>query len=332
MFIRSTTLLLAFTAIHVNAQTGSTIIEQDPSGACTVCFTAGEEPVLEPEPPIPYGGPYPVTCSSIVSAVASTTSLQGSEECKNNQLAAYQMGCCKDPPFYYCSICPDGSDFVRSNLVPQGLGSNPTCAEYEITKNSYASSFTTGKCEDTFLQRGAHYCGCPDVEQACTLCPDGQAATNPERGEAWVTGMRCEGLEYFFSLFKDFECNGQRDAFGVDFAHFCKCSDYERPEDIGTCVMCPEGIENSDFIHMTTPFERTCADSADFALSITRENICLSEMGEVIAAGCKCKNGAGPVFKEPGEKSSDSGPIVMTSPRDVSMAIVVVLALNGLLA
>ena len=331
MLFRSAILLLAFSALQVEAQTEGAISPQDPNGPCTVCFQDGEEPVLEPDS-APFGGISSMTCDSIVISVAASASLQGSDECKNNQLAAYQLGCCQSPPYFHCPICPDGSDHAPSNIVPLGQGSNPTCAEYEVTKNAYSSTFTTGDCADTFLQRGAFYCGCPDVEAECSLCPDGQRPTNPERGDAWITGSNCEGLEYLLALYKADECTDLRSSYGVDFAHFCKCPDYEKP-DTGTCVMCEDGIANPDFVYITSPFERRCEQGADFATSITRENICTREMEEAIALGCKCKNGSGPVFKAAG--SSSGGDLASSSvalAKEASLAMITAIALSGLCA
>lgn len=247
-----------------------------------------------------------MTCETIVASVASSASLQGSDVCKNNQLAAYQLGCCQSPPYFHCDVCPDGSDFVRSNRLEFGIATNPTCAAYEITKNAYNSPFTPGSCADTFLQRSAFDCGCPNVEKECSLCPDGQRPTDLERGDAWITGSNCEGLEYLLSIYKEDECTGLRENFGVDFAHFCTCPDYEK-EDTGTCVMCEDGLSNPDFVYKETPFQITCKQGVEFAESITRENICLREMQEAIGAGCTCKNGSGPVFKASNGNNGGNG-------------------------
>jgi hypothetical protein len=274
-----------------------------------------------------------MTCQSIVTAVAASASLQGSDECKTNQLAAYQLGCCTSPPYFHCPICPDGSDYVPSNTIPLGQGNDPTCAIYELTKNSYSSAFEVVTCADTFLQRAAIYCGCPDVEKECTVCPDGQTPTNPERGDAWITQSNCAGVEFLLSLYSAEECSSLRDSYGVDFAHFCKCPDYEKA-DTGTCLMCEDGIANPNFVYLSTAFERTCAQGAQFAESITRDNICIREMNEAIGLGCQCKNGSGPVFKPTGSSTGDSGSSdgEMRSANGASLAVILAIAVNGLLA
>jgi hypothetical protein len=340
MFYRAAALVLSFSALRIDAQIEGTIEPQDPSGPCTVCFTSGEEPNLAPDPSIiPFRGQTDMTCESIVASVAGSADLQGSDTCKNNQLAAYQLGCCQSPPYFYCTVCPDGSDYVSSNVLPLGLGTNPTCAEYEVTRQAYASLFTPGLCSDIPLQRAAPDCGCPGVERECSLCPDGQRPTNPERGDAWITGSTCEGLEFLVGLYKSDECIELRESYGVDFAHFCKCPDYEK-EDTGTCVMCEDGIANPDFVYVTEPFERTCTQASDFASSVTRESICTREMGEAIAAGCECKNGSGPVFKaasanggEGGGGGGDGGSAGTVSiAHRASIVVMAALLANGLLA
>jgi len=298
-------LLLSFGAIYVNGQTEGAIVQPDPNDPCTVCFVESETPIAEPTFSW-FTGEANSTCSEIIASVTSASLLQGDDECKDYQLMAFQIGCCKSPPFEYCPICPDGTDFNRTSIVPIGSSelSNPTCAESWYRLTSYNALFEPGDCSDTVLQRGAFYCGCPNTAQQCYLCPDQQRPTNPERGDAWVTNSNCEGLEFLFSLYNTEECDGIRNDYGVDFAHFCKCPDYVKNE-TGTCSLCSGGMANPQFVYTAEgdTFERTCQQAQDFAESITRENICLRFMEEVISKGCQCNDGTGPIFREEGDTS-----------------------------
>ncbi len=295
---RSTFLLLAFSALRVNGQTEGAINTLDPNGPCTVCASETETANTDPSFAF-FTGSSNFTCGEIISMVSSGSLLQGDDECKDYQLWAFQIGCCASPPFEYCPVCPDGSAFTRSNEIPSGTSTraNPTCAENQYTLFSHNALFTPGVCSDTLLQRGAFYCGCPDVEQQCFLCPDEQPPTNPERGDAWITNSNCEGLEYLFSLYTADECDGYRNNYGFDFAHFCKCPNHEK-QDTGYCSMCQGGMANPQFTY-TSPddtFQRTCQQAQDFAESFVRESSCIDRMNEVIAKGCQCNDGTGPVF------------------------------------
>jgi hypothetical protein len=326
MMFRCSILLLSFAAVHVSGQTEGSINQPDPNEPCSVCFS-GDAPLIEPTFKW-FQGVTDMTCSDIVTAVFDAAILQGNTVCKDYQLRAFQMGCCSSPPYEYCPVCPDGSAFERSNEVPIGTGSGtpPTCAENLYRVASYNALFTPGTCADTVIQRGAFYCGCPNVEQQCFLCPDESNPENPERGDGWVTGSNCEGLEFLFSLYNTEECDGLRNNYGVDFAHFCKCPNYEKTSD-AKCVMCADGLANPNFVYTESPFTRTCQQAVDFSESITRENICLAQMNDVIAKGCKCNGGSGPTFKEEAKKD---GAVGMTA--SFSMIAAGVLALNTLIA
>jgi hypothetical protein len=328
MMFRFSVLFLSFAAVHVNGQTD--ITQPDPNSPCTVCFN-GDAPVTEGGRSW-FSGPTEMTCAGIIADVFAADTTQGTQTCKDAQLAAFQLGCCSGPPYEYCEVCPDGSPFTRSNEVPIGsaTGTPPTCAENLYTPASYRPFFTPGTCADTAIQRGAHYCGCPNVQQQCYLCPDSQKPTNPERGDAWVTGTNCEGIEFLFSLFDANECDGYRNDYGIDFAHFCKCPDHVKATE-DKCVLCGTGMANPGFVYTTDadPYTRTCSQAATFAESITRENSCMREMGEVIAAGCKCNDNGGPKFTVQ-SNNGDSGAVGVTA--SLSMFVAALLALNSVIA
>lgn len=321
---RTGALLLSFAAARVNGQTGAGISQPDPNDPCTVCFDS-QTPVTDPTFKY-FNQPTETTCQGIIDGVAAASTTQGTETCKNYQLAAFQLGCCGSPPYEYCPVCPDGSDFTRSNEIPFGTAEVTTCAENLYRPASYNGIFKEGICSDTVIQRGAFYCDCPGVEQQCSLCKDGSPPGNPDRGEAWVTNSNCEGLAFLISLFTAEECEGSRDNYGVDFAHFCLCPNHTKAVE-EECSMCEGGIANPDYTYTSEgdAFTRTCAQADDFAKSITRENICMTLMQGVLDKGCKCNSG-GPVFKVPDE----SGAISLGS--TLSAIAMLSLVLKGLLA
>ena len=85
--------------------------------------------------------------------------------------------------------------------------------------------FEDGTCEDTFLRRAGHYCGCgPEQVQQCWLCPDQQPPTKPQKTDAWITNANCRGIEYLFSLFTAEECTAFPYTAGADLAQYCGCN------------------------------------------------------------------------------------------------------------
>jgi len=319
------TLLLAFAAAQVTGQTGSAIIQPNPNSPCTVCWSSSETPTTTPSF-VWFTGQTNLTCASIIADVDKNNTLQGSDTCKNNQLAAFQLGCCKSPPYDYCPVCANNGTYSPNNVIPLGSTQQYTCAENLYRVASYNALVQPGNCSDTVIERGSFYCGCPNAQQQCWLCPDQSPVGNPARGDAWVTNSNCQGLEFLFSLYNKQECTNLMTDFGVDYANFCKCPGQQQTAISQECLLCSGGLANPDFTYTSSSdtYQRTCSQAADFAKSIIRQNICDKYMGEVLAKGCKCNSG-GPVFQ-----NKNSGAMGMTTA--LSAAATIALVLKGVLA
>lgn len=322
---RSLAIALFFLETPVNGQLSTGIEIPDPTSPCTVCQAAGVDPVENPSSAF-FTGTTEKSCTDIIEEIAANDYLSGDQVCRDNQLLAFQIGCCSAPPYDHCFPCPDGSDFVRSNIIPIGSRTlkDPTCAESLIRSASYNAIFEAGTCADTQIQRGAFYCGCPNTQQECWLCPDQQPPTNPERGDAFVLNSNCEGMEYYFSLFKSDECPTIQESFGVDFSHFCKCPNYEK-ESEASCVLCSGGIANPDFVWTAegATFTRTCSQAQIFADSIIRENICLAQMQKALDGGCQCNSGGIAFTDDGGGESGASSSLVSIVPHVMILGFLV---------
>lgn len=240
-------------------------------------------------------------CTQVQTSIAGL--LQTDETCKVQQLTAYQSACCDNPPYEFCTVCPDGSEFVLLNEIPTGVNpaDNPTCQEAQFNPNLLIGVFQQeglGRCEDTFLQRGAFYCGCPNTQQQCWMCPDQGEPGNPDRGEAWRTNSRCGGINYLFSVFTADECGELPTAFGVDFAAFCECGGLEErdPPPAYECEFCPGGgqVVDPNLIYSApgAVFERNCGQAESFAEYITTERAC-NELLTEAREKCQCTGGSG---------------------------------------
>jgi hypothetical protein len=253
---------------------------------CTVC--AGGADTITPNAP----------CDDLASVVAGMLSADTS--CKNEQLKNYQTGCCPDPPFEYCPICPDGSAAPGlTNKVPIGdFADPPTCEEIQYRKESLIGVFEDGVCSETFLQRGSFYCDCPGVEQGCWLCPDKGEPGNPDRGDAWATNSNCRGLQYLFSVFSADECADVSSTFGVDLAAFCECGGVNETADPDayTCSLCENGgtVKDPSFIYTneTDVYERTCGQAQDYSAYITTTYGCRDLLARA-REKCECTGGSG---------------------------------------
>lgn len=260
-----------FAILSVAILTGSTA-----SGQCTPCTNG--EPLCDASQLVPVDG---------FAATDST--------CKSAQLANYQKRCCNGgPPYDYCSICPDGSTPPGlNNGIPTGeFAVDPTCNEFQYQPNSRTNLIPgqEGNCADTFLQRTSFYCGCPNTQQGCFLCPDGAAPGNPDRGDAWATNANCRGLEFLFSAFTADECSVYPNNFGVNFAAFCVCPGVEEPPaDNPECSICNgQAVVNPDFVYSApdATFERKCSQADEFARYITNSRSCDALLQEARVACC----------------------------------------------
>ena len=296
-FVSVAATLLLFTASGVQGQ------------ACTKCAVNadGSTSAFSENPAgWTFQGVTNQTCVEIsakLDALAADSSVvDSSPECKNAQLEAFQMGCCTVPPTEYCEICPDGLDYDQFAIVPvSGNNNDPSC---EISQFRYASMqgiAKLGDCSDTILQRGGFYCGCPNVQQECFLCPDGATPPNLKRVDAYQTGASCQGAQYLLSVYKADECESVRPNLGVDLAAFCECPGYKMEEPLSNgyegCTFCPEGqvVKDPEKVHTSSDdeFTRTCAQAEAYTEFITlpftcnamqqARDSCCSESGAIAA-------------------------------------------------
>jgi len=200
-------------------------------------------------------------------------------DCKNLQLEAYQKGCCSNPPFEYCDYCEDGTPFNPDAIVPSGqYVGGLTCFDYKYQNSAMLGLFTDGECSDTFLRRSGHYCGCPDQEQECWLCPDKLPPNNPGKGDEWVTQSNCRGIEFLFSVLKKNECEAFPKNAGADLAIFCGCgglneAEIEAQQELFQCELCRNGafIVDPDKIYTDgSGFSKTCKQADDFARDVIK--------------------------------------------------------------
>jgi hypothetical protein len=282
-------ILLSLLALKVNGQ--DAINSNNATDPCTLCQNLAT-PDLEPV--FKFFTTSETTCSDAAGQLAAGEFLQGDDECKNLQLLSFQIGCCEFPPFEYCTVCPDGSDFERDTVVPTGVADPPTCATMQYQWSTLNGVFTEGVCSDTLLQRGAHYCGCPDVEQQCFVCEDESPVGNPNKGDAFQTQSTCRGIEYLYSLFTADECDDVKKNYGVDLGAFCECPGTSA--NYTECELCPDGgeVTNPDatWTDAGATFQRTCAQAVKFASVITAGGDRCDGFMEKARETCNCASGA----------------------------------------
>lgn len=224
-------------------------------------------------------------------------------DCKNLQLEGYQKGCCMNPPFEYCEYCADGSPHNPDGVVPSGqFVGGQSCFDYMYSNSASIGMFEDGTCSDTFLQRAGYYCGCPNQQQECWLCPDKNPPSKSGKADAWVTGSNCRGIEFLFSLLTKEECSAFPMDVGADLAIFCGCgglnqTEIEEQQEIFQCELC----QGSGF--MTNPgltytdgssFTKTCQQADDFARDVIKTPYgCNNPRYFETARTICCSNGSG---------------------------------------
>ena len=243
---------------------------------CTPCEDGSDFRLAAPQP----------TCNDILMETKSKTNglFDTDQQCKNLQLNNYQKGCCAFPPFDYCTYCDDPNITPNLDLyVPTGQFADPyNCYEYSYQNEAMIGMFEDGKCEDTFMRRAGHYCGCGSQQkQECYLCPDGNPPTKPQKMDSWITNTNCRGIEYLFSLFKEDECSSYPFMAGGDLSIYCGCggintTEIEEQEEIYTCSFCENGgvVTNPTTVYNPTAVpstqHKTCSQAEDFARTIIK--------------------------------------------------------------
>jgi hypothetical protein len=260
-------LLLAAISTTTNAQTNE---------ICTICANGVDMLEARANTPICKDLPY-----------RTNGMFETDYDCLDLQLEAFQVGCCPTPPFNHCEYCADGSPHNPDAKVPNGqFVGGQSCFDYSYQNQALIGMFEDGKCEDTFLQRAGHYCGCPDQKQQCTLCPDGLEPGNPGKGDDWVTGSNCRGIEFLFSLFTEDECSSFPLDVGADLAIFCGCGglnqeEIEAQKELFQCELCRNNgfVIDPDLVYTNKElsdglaeggFTKTCGQADEFAREIIK--------------------------------------------------------------
>lgn len=178
-------------------------------------------------------------CQDVLS---ETLRLQaGTADCTNAQLRNFQRKCCEKPPRGICSLCPDGSSYDPDAMVPSfdPRKGELSCTDLNVDPSFLDFLFEDGTCSDTLLQRSAAWCGCPDVERSCYLCPDGSRPPNPTLVDPVYYGWNCASFDFVSSYFSEDECkNLVEDVFEFDAPSWCGCPNVPVPS---VCRLCPVG-------------------------------------------------------------------------------------------
>jgi hypothetical protein len=177
-----------------------------------------------------------------------------------------------------CPLCPDFSEVGSPDkLIPT---TGETCEDIELVPIPEESD----DCEEH--QRGAAWCGCPDISQECHLCPGMEPSPTPDL-EAPLTGLTCLDYEYLSSKLTDEECPSLPELSGnFDISAYCSCPGTEPP---GLCEMCPGG----SFVDPDEPIGiiegMTCKDVDEQLLQyFTNELICLDFRRLLLQTACEC--------------------------------------------
>jgi len=158
-----------------------------------------------------------------------------------------------EPTQIVCTICPDGSDlpFPNRTIIEDFISpGSTTCKEMEENNNITCKS----------RRRYASYCGCPNVEPPCTICPDGSAVPEPNLIIPFpdLANITCGMYDLLVTqVFDSDKC----DEYQTMLAAFCGCLDIE-PECL---TMCADGsFLAQEYIHVPLFVEDgknvTCGD------------------------------------------------------------------------
>lgn len=216
-----------------------------PNNACTLCHDGSlvTKPEVEltnyPASDFLFGSPEGVFMScETMQALLHVESSSESSQCTSLQLELYDTCGCLAPPtkspseaapptrergggvtptvaaptpapqrppssFSPCSVCRDGSPITRPDRQLD-LGTLPveSCADLEL----FSSLLDVSSTECSGLQSLGTLCGCPEPENPCTLCPNGEKVPYPNQPLDWFSGFLVDIPEAFSSIGDSLTC------------------------------------------------------------------------------------------------------------------------------
>ena len=280
-------------------------------------------------PPLPSSDPHFATCSSMRQAwvlgwsfLAVASTLARSQEDNRNTNSSNIFGHPSVTPStahpqegdhvnQKCTLCHNGAIMDLPNNIPinDGLLAGQSCTQI----NQWAGIlFTSSSQECQTIQSLGTMCGCPlpdsDGREPCTLCPDGQLATKPDKAlpvfselavfaETIGTNPTCGMFQAYLlssSSSEDGLCSIAHDY----MADYCGCHtdspiiSTAETEAAGQCSICSSTEDRMLYPNRTLnmegfPFE-TCREVSEAAslLLLEGSNTCESLKGFGHFCGC----------------------------------------------
>jgi len=198
-------------------------------------------------------------------------------------LNSYSEFCCLDKDD--CILC-DGADYNTQRVIPV---LNQTCGFLDAVPLSRINQ-TCPVFKETF----SFYCGCPNAAQSCSICPGDALLGAGDKRVFGLNDVTCRDLDDLASLFSTEECGNLTlanftESLDIDFdiAGYCQCGGDSSSIDLGNCSLCGGDdlpIARPDAI-IPASGNFTCAELADFALSVRNATTC-SALREGARAGC----------------------------------------------
>ena len=196
-------------------------------------------------------------------------------------------GCPCVPKVNHCSFCPDGSKPANGGLTTPLFGD--LCNDL----NDFFSYFSAEECASDYSSQflsDSIYCGCPNVEPACTMCDKG----SPTDLQVPYQLLNDEPVTCLtWSAYADEliangagTCNGDIRFYGG----YCGCENIERPY---ACTFCPDGspVPNK---FVETPYRKDRCGDLERYVSFFTESQCnsaaLTDIQEQYAFHCNCPN------------------------------------------
>jgi hypothetical protein len=192
--------------------------------SCAMC-PDGSIDVMFPERVVPFfnlnAAQANPTCEDVAAAAA--VAAPKTINCDLVKAQAGYCGCTNVDPEEKCHFCPNGALPERMKFVTP---TTDTCENLYY----YSEFMAEDDCQTPrfhSIQGLGYICGCPDVEAACTLCPDNSDPPNPDQ-QTTPDGPTCGDTANVIASYTVEVCSDQDTTISVAAAR-CGCEGAELP-------------------------------------------------------------------------------------------------------
>lgn len=160
------------------------------------------------------------TCGEVVEFMAVNDGDLSDAGCSALQEYQGYCGCPDYPAKNECSFCPNGGTPSEPDKIVSDVF---TCGGlYDFVSFLRGDECTSDSTDFEEIAAFAYVCGCPDTYPSCTLCPDGDDPSSPDKLIGDSDGTTCGEFAESIATWTESQCADRADDV-VDAAQMCGC-------------------------------------------------------------------------------------------------------------